>query len=809
MRGNLQHFQLAEALQVIADLGKSGKLMLARDDEEAVIIFRNGRVICAASSTVRETLGSLLIGQNLTTGERLQEALDIQRGSAGEQRLGNILVRLGYLSPDNLRQVVTQQTRGIILDLLQWQYGTFEFVALEVEDRGEVRSEVSDLLVEEGLSATGLLMGAAQAYAETSDDLPGSDDRAQTEELEDPEEFGHTGDSGHTWDSGHTGDFGHTGDSGPAEVAEPEPVADATNDHETAPPLDTDEERPARDAALLPAESLQRLLEADTVPTLAVDRNGKILLLNESLAAHLGSSIASVAGQDLFSFVHPEDRIGLSRWLSEEGEAPVELDRGIRLRAGRGSDRESDRDVYLVPTSDGHVSEALMLRASSWSAVRPRFDPLTGLLARDGLVQRASAAIDRAQSVDALCAVLLIDLHRLRTVNESLGWQAGDELLRAVADRIADHLRPGDAVARIGGDRFALLVESLPEEGDVELVARRLEALLSKPYTIAGEEVAVTVRLGASVAREGCAGGEELLGDAESALRVARSEPGQRVRIFTSRGDRAARARTRLGLARDLRHAIDKDQLAVRYKPLVSLETGAVVALELSARWRHPKRGVVRPGDFLPGAEAAGLLAPIRKQLLELALDDLEEHFSDAESQPVDLVLALRAPDGHLEESVRCVVEILEARRLEAERLTLEVPASAVEPEECEVLAPLTDRGVRLRLVASELSTTGLPRLSHPAVDSLRIDGELVRRAPSDPSAAATLRALTSFAAEHDVASIADGVDLPEHLNTAGTAGCQMGQGALFGAPKKSKHLGKLLKGSPPWQALVDARQSG
>ena len=787
MRGNLQYFQLAEALQVIADLGKSGKLMLARDDEEAVIIFRNGRVICAASSTVRETLGSLLIGQNLTTGERLQEALDIQRSSAGEQRLGNILVRLGYLSPDNLRQVVTQQTRGIILDLLQWQYGTFEFVALEVEDRGEVRSEVSDLLVEEGLSATGLLMGAAQAYAESSDDLPGSDDRAHTEALADSEEFG------------------HTGDSGPTEVAEPEPADDATSGPEAAPPLDTDEERPASGAAVLPAESLQRLLEADTVPTLAVDRNGKILFLNESLAAHLGSSIASVAGQDLFSFVHPEDRIGLSRWLSQEGEAAVQLDRGIRLRAGKGS----DRDVYLVPTSDGHVSEALMLRASSWSAVRPRFDPLTGLLARDGFVERASEAIDRAQSVDALCAVLLIDLHRLRTVNESLGWEAGDELLRAVADRVADHFRPGDAVARIAGDCFALLVESLPEEGDVELVARRLEALLSKPYTIAGEEIEVTVRLGASVAREGCAGGEELLGDAESALRVARSEPGQRVRILTSRGDRAARARTRLDLARDLRHAIDKDQLTVRYQPLVSLETGAVVALELSARWRHPKRGAVRPGDFLPGAEAAGLLAPIRQQLLELALDDLEERIGDAESQPVDLVLSLRAPDGHLEESVRSVVETLETRRLDAERLTLEVPASALEPEGSEVLAPVTDRGVRLRLVASELSTTGLPRLSHPAVDSLRIDDELVRRAPSDPSAAAALRALTSFAAEHDVASIADGVDLPEHLNTAGTAGCQMGQGALFGAPKKSKHLGKLLKDSPPWQALVDARQAG
>jgi diguanylate cyclase (GGDEF)-like protein/PAS domain S-box-containing protein len=512
------------------------------------------------------------------------------------------------------------------------------------------------------------------------------------------------------------------------------------------------------------------------------------------------------APEEWLSRVHPDDRPALEAALEQARRGEQRLHLEHRIRSADGSYRWMlARAVAVGGGSDGAPSRLV----GSLTDVTERreledqlrhqalFDPLTGLPNRTLFFDRVERAIAHAgRRPDTDFAVLFLDLDGFKVVNDSLGHLAGDQLLVQVAERLQSCLRASDTASRVGGDEFAVLLSDASDLTAVREAAQRLQARLGEPYELPGHQVVVSASIGITIGQGDYSRPEEMLRDADIAMYRAKSRERGGHTVFDPAMYEGAVHRLRM--ESDLRQGMDDDTLHPYYQPIVDLRTGEAVGLEALARWQHPARGIVPPGDFLPIAEETGLIVPLGRRLLHAVCHDLLAFKCD-DLLPGRARVSVNVSNREFwqHDLLEQLDETLARCHMPAEWLTLEITEGVVmgNAEQARgILLELRARGLHLHIDDFGTGYSSLQALHRFPIQALKIDRSFVARLDSEHASRELVRTMTQMAANLGFEVIAEGIESPRQRDLLGELGCDFGQGFWFGRPADSVKTGDALR---------------
>jgi diguanylate cyclase (GGDEF)-like protein/PAS domain S-box-containing protein len=428
-------------------------------------------------------------------------------------------------------------------------------------------------------------------------------------------------------------------------------------------------------------------------------------------------------------------------------------------------------------------------------------DPLTGGANRLLFVERVAHALVRMRRRSATIAVLVIDLDHFRTVNDSMGYAAGDSLLQAAAARISAALRPGDTVARLGSDEFAVLLEEVGGAYDSLEAAERLHEAFRSPLEFAGGSLVISLSIGVTTASKANTGAAELLRNGELAMYAAKTAGRSRVEVFVP--SMLAPATERLDLDQDLRHAVERGELFLLFQPIVGVESEAIVGCEALVRWHHPTRGLVLPDAFIPLAEEIGVISDIDAWVLRAACSQVAEW--RAAGLP-DLLLAVNTSGRDLGqgELVDRVSAALLETRLPRDRLEIEVTETSAVSQPVAALNELRHlRRAGITVAIDDFGTgySSLSKLATFPVDRLKIDRSFLRDIKHQEDESPLVAAMIALAHRLGLQVTAEGVETQEQLAFLRRSGCDLVQGYLFSPPVPPDHFEELLRDQQAKQA--------
>jgi diguanylate cyclase (GGDEF)-like protein/PAS domain S-box-containing protein len=548
------------------------------------------------------------------------------------------------------------------------------------------------------------------------------------------------------------------------------------------------------------AVRLEAMFEHNPVGAALLDADGSIAEVNLALARFLGRRRDDLVGRPLDDFVvddpedpHQDDPLAEDRrerrFRNGAGQVVWGLVSTVDLGATPGLPAGSTL-LAVEDLTSRRNTERLLLHAAL-------HDSLTNLPNRRLLRDRLDTALARASRSTKSVGVLFLDLNHFKSVNDSLGHAAGDEMLVAIARNIISVLRTCDTVARLGGDEFVVVCEDVAGEGDVSRLAGRVSEAVSRPVVLRGRQMSVTASIGVAVAGEGHESGEELIRLADLAMYRAKrgvGEPGggssdyvpadTAVRGPASRRELVVTARPLSGdrsLVPELRHAIQTDQLELHYQPVVRFD-GTLLGLEALLRWPHPTRGQLLPHDFLPVVEDSELAKPLSDWVLRTAISDAASWHDPSLRVSVNVWASEVARPGFAE----TVAELLTWAGLQARGLYLEIR----EQELADVGTGLADELHQLRLLGVGLAIddygaggSSLADLRRLPVDTLKMDRALadpLRGAGPDPAVVLAVVAAARATGRHPLAT---GVETVEQLTRLREMGFESLQGYLTGRP--------------------------
>lgn len=507
--------------------------------------------------------------------------------------------------------------------------------------------------------------------------------------------------------------------------------------------------------------------------------------------------------------LHPDDRDRVLRDHERASDTlqPLAMEYRIFARDGRVVWIRDEALWFPSPDGDGGYWQGLILDITERKRVeeelefRAFHDPLTGLPNRALFLNRLEHALARSREHGDAVAVLFLDLDRFKLVNDSLGHEAGDQLLTGVAQRLASNIRTGDMVARFGGDEFTILLEQVQDVGEATRVAERLIEALDTPFTIAGREVNAATSIGIAVGAGQTTSAADFLRDADSAL--YRAKVTKRGSFLVFEPAMAEEAIARLEFETALRQAVRDDQIRVHYQPIIDLRDGRLVGVEALARWKHPTRGLLGPAEFIPLAEEMGLIAPLGICVLETACRHLrawQDEFPEAAPETVTVNLSplqLARPD-----LIDDIKRILAETRLSPWRLQLEITERTVldsTPELVEQLGALKALGLRLAIDDFGAGHAGFSSLKHRSIDTLKIDRGVIAGLGVALEDSALVQALIDFAKMLRLTVVAEGIERSAQAQTLRDLGCDLGQGRLFDGALPPQALRARLASGKRW----------
>jgi len=423
-------------------------------------------------------------------------------------------------------------------------------------------------------------------------------------------------------------------------------------------------------------------------------------------------------------------------------------------------------------------------------------DPLTGLPNRLLLRERIEQALARAEREQGGGALLVIDLDHFKHINDSLGHSTGDQLIKAVAERLQDCLDERCSLARLGGDEFAVILESRQQQHASSLAQRLLEAM-NAPFEVDEQTIYMSVSLGVSLFPEDARNVDHLMQHADAALFQAKASGRSLYAFYTP--ELTARARSHVQVEAALRHALDHDELRIYYQPVHDLASGRMVGVESLVRWQHPQRGLVPPSEFIPVAEESGLITALDAWMLDQACRQMRAWLDagitlDFIAVNVSSRLFSR---GGLEERVALA---LEQSGLAPHHLELEITESAVMQnfdQALELLCQLRLLGVHLAIDDFGTGYSSLMRLKRMPVHKLKIDQGFVAGLPDDAEDAAIACAVVALGQSMGLQVVAEGIERPDQAAFLLTHACDFGQGYWYGRPQPAQALLEKLPRNP------------
>jgi diguanylate cyclase (GGDEF)-like protein len=425
-------------------------------------------------------------------------------------------------------------------------------------------------------------------------------------------------------------------------------------------------------------------------------------------------------------------------------------------------------------------------------------DSLTELPNRLLLDDRLSQAITYAERREGRIAVLVLDLDRFKMINDSLGHHGGDELLKEVANRLRGTLRKSDTLARTGGDEFVLIADEVNGQADIEILAQRLLACFVKPFHILSVDIHTGPSIGISVYPKDGASPEELVVAADAAMYHSKKVGGNTFSFFTSTMN--AFAQQRLELENGLRRALGNGELELHYQPKVDVTSGRISSTEALIRWRHPERGLVPPGDFIPLAEETGLILQIGEWVLREACRQARQWQVNGMA-PVRVAINMSAQQFRQKNLVSIVKSALENANLEPTYLEIELTESAVmhnAAESAAILEQLSRIGVHISIDDFGTGYSSLNYLRRFPLDKLKIDRTFIKDVVANSEDAAIVQAIISLAHSLRLKVIAEGVETEQQLEFLRSLGCDQYQGFFCSPAMMPEAFAEMMRAKSP-----------
>lgn len=538
-------------------------------------------------------------------------------------------------------------------------------------------------------------------------------------------------------------------------------------------------------------ERFRSLAESAPIGIIEVNPRSGVVYANGKMAEISGKEPAAMLGAGWLDSVHPDDVAALLEKIDEVRDAQASFEMGFRVvRAGGGlrhvrvmaSPRaDNSEGAYVVSIED--VTDEVASRGEL--TYRAFYDMLTGLPNRALFLDRLNVELARHHRDGSTFAVLFLDLDEFKVVNDSLGHESGDEVLKEIGRRLQGALRKGETAARFSGDEFAFIMLGMSSEEEALAVGHRVLGLLGPSIHVAGHDLTVSGSIGIVIPSVH-ADAASILRDVDAAMYKAKEDGKSRCAIF----DESLRQRslTRLAIEGDLRRAIEEHQFELYFQPAVDPATGAPFAAESLIRWNHPTRGVVAPLDFIPVAEASGLVRPIGRWVFERAVAQLAEwDASDTGPRLAVLSVNVSAPQLDDPEIVDAFRAVLERYQVDPSRMCIEVTealAMSGSPETRSAIEGFRCLGLRVAIDDFGTGYSSLAYLHTLPVTTIKIDRSFVERlGRSGDDSTAIVQAIVDMSHALGLRVVAEGVsDEPLRVAVA-DVGCDFAQGFLWSRP--------------------------
>jgi len=582
-------------------------------------------------------------------------------------------------------------------------------------------------------------------------------------------------------------------------------------------------------------EELFRLVAENAADMIAlVDTKGRRLYNNPAYRKILGYSPEELEQTSAFEQIHPDDRFKVMEAAREAREGAAERRLEYRMRHKNGTWCVLESTASAIRNPKGEVEELVIVNRDITERRRAEeqlehdafHDPLTGFPKRNLFVDRLQHCWLRARRSPAYkYAVLFVDVDGFRVFNDSMGHVVGDQLIIEIGRRLSSCLRYDDTVtrpkgqwrmgdpvlSRLGGDEFTILLDGLRDPSDAMRVAERIQTAMGRPFEVGGRQVFTSASVGIALSTTPHERPEDLLRDADIAMRRAKSLGKSRCQLFDI--EMHTRAVSRLKLESELRQALEQEQLRLHYQPIVRVESGQIVGFEALLRWQHPEQGLLVPDNFIEMAENTGLIVPMGRWVLESACRQIRAWQSRFPSHPpLSVSVNVSAKQFAHTSLVGDAEAAIHKAEIEPSSLQLEITESMAmaDPDFTDrVLVQLKHLGVQIGIDDFGTGHSSLSRLRRFPVDVIKIDRSFVHNMNVDQVNRDIVNLIITLAQNLNLKAVAEGVESPTHVTHLKQLHCKLAQGFLFSPPVEAEKAERLLAtGVSPGEGGNQARAS-
>ena len=546
------------------------------------------------------------------------------------------------------------------------------------------------------------------------------------------------------------------------------------------------------DALIETMRSFQLITENSTDLITKLRLDGGITYASPVAHSVLGFAPDQLTGHSLLEFVHPEDYevVRVAMGVAAQDKSPPTVVYRARhldqryiwfettLRLMKGAAGEETAEILCISRD---ISERRRMEERLHELART--DHLTNIPNRVLLAERFASGLSQARREGSLLAMLMIDVDRFKNINDSLGHGMGDALLKLVATRLRSCIRECDTLARWGGDEFTVLLPGVRDADMAVTVAQRCLAALKQPLVLEGQSLHVTASIGVSVSTDSSPEAEMLLRNADVAMYRAKARGGDCLIVYTV--DMSAGARSRLSMENALFHAIERNELTLHYQPLISARTGRLAGVEALIRWKHPERGLVAPGEFIPIAEETGLIGEIGEWALRTACRQMHAWYAKGLPR-IAVSVNVSSRQFRQDSLAHTIKNVLDETGFDPNLLELELTESLLMDEverSKTIVAELKSLGVSIALDDFGTGYSSLSYLRGFQLDTLKIDRTFTSELLTSQTNASIVRATIGLARGLHLRTVAEGVETRAQADFLAKHGCDVLQGFLFARP--------------------------